>query len=243
MGVDMKTKTTAGRKTVPAKGAASSSSGGIRRRTTVELVVEELRSQITGGVIGDGEAIHQERIASELGVSRIPLREAMRQLEAEGLITITSHRGGVVSTLSRDQIRELFEIRSCLEPWLLELAIPCMTEADFCALEAVIDKVRSGEQEQWGELNWEFHEALYVPAAHPQTIQMLQRIHCNLHRYLRLQISATSGWDKAKNDHQALVAACRTGDVKRATALLQIHIMNAADELDKVLTERQSARS
>ncbi len=160
----------------PAASPAPVKRKNLKRQTTAELVADELRSRIIAGEIGEGEQLLQEQLASDLGVSRIPLREAMRQLEAEGLITLTSHRGGVVSVLTMDQIRELFEIRACLESWLLTLAIPVMTNADFESLDAIIDEMHPGEIAHWGELNWRFHQALYAPARRDQTLQMLRRV-------------------------------------------------------------------
>ena len=212
----------------------------LKRQTTTELVADELRNRIISGEIGEGEPLLQESLASDLGVSRIPLREAMRQLEAEGLVTLTSHRGGVVSVLSMDQIRELFEIRACLEAWLLTLAIPMMTETDFAALDAIIDEMRPGEITHWGELNWRFHEALYAAAGRDQTLQMLRRVHHNLDRYLRVQIAATSGWQKANAEHRNIVDFCRSRDVRRATALLDSHIMDASTELIETLSKRRA---
>jgi DNA-binding GntR family transcriptional regulator len=212
----------------------------LKRQTTAEQVAVELRSRIIAGEIGEGDQLLQEQLASELGVSRIPLREAMRQLEAEGLITLTSHRGGVVSVLSMDQIRELFEIRACLETWLLTVAIPMMNESDFEALDAIIDEMRPGEIAHWGELNWRFHQALYARAGRDQTLQLLRRIHHNLDRYLRVQISATSGWQKANVEHRGIVEFCRSKDVRRATAMLDSHIMDASTELIEALAKRRA---
>src|SRR5262245_22263850 len=94
------------------------------------------------GVLPEGQQLRQEALAADLGVSRIPVREALRQLEAEGFVAIESHRGAVVSKLSLDEIIELFELRIRLEGWLLALAIPEMGVDDLekagAALEAMI---------------------------------------------------------------------------------------------------------
>lgn len=230
------------KKAPPPASPASSRRLKMQRQTTADLVAEELRSRIISGEIGEGETLYQERLAANLGVSRIPLREAMRQLEAEGLITLSSHRGGVVSVLSFDEIRELFEIRSCLETWLLGAAIPHLKDADFQALDTMVDNMHHGEVERWGELNWAFHEKLYSPAGRKHTMQMLQRIHRNLDRYLRIQISITSGWKQAGEEHRAIIEACRARDVRRATALLEVHIMDGADALVKALMKRRASK-
>jgi DNA-binding GntR family transcriptional regulator len=212
----------------------------LKRQSTVDLVADELRHRIISGELAEGEQLLQEHLADDLGVSRIPVREALRQLEAEGLVTISSHRGGIVSELSLDEIKELFETRVCLETWLLSLAVPAMTDADFHAVEAAGAQMLPGEVTQWGELNWRFHEALYAPARRKQTMLMLRRIHHNIDRYLRLQITLTSGWQKAQREHRNIVDLCRAKDIPRATAALAAHIMNAANELIETISKRRA---
>lgn len=214
----------------------------LKRQTTAELVADELRQRIISGEIAEGQQLLQVQLANELGVSRIPLREALKQLDAEGLVTLSSHRGGVVSKLSIEEVGELFEIRSCLETWLLSLAIPNMTSADLAVIDSVIDRMRPGEVTHWGELNWQFHEALYAPARRGQTLQLLRRIHHNLDRYLRLQISMSSGWQKANAEHRAILEHCRSKDVRRATAYLDAHIMQTSEELVEALSKRRAKR-
>ena len=104
--------------------------------------------------------LRQERLAAELGVSRIPLREAIGRLEAEGLVTSVLHKGAVVSSLSLDEISELFEIRVQLETWLFELAVPKLTEDDLTLAEAItLEASRNGDVQTWGDLNFRFHES------------------------------------------------------------------------------------
>src|SRR5215510_6858495 len=105
------------------------------KRTIADQVAEVVRQRILTGQFKGGQPIRQEHLAAELGVSRIPLREALKQLAAEGFVTITSHKGAVVAELSVAEAEELFEIRLRLETWLLALAIPAMSEDDLAALE------------------------------------------------------------------------------------------------------------
>jgi DNA-binding GntR family transcriptional regulator len=120
------------------------------------------------------------------------------------------------------------------------MAIPMMEKRDFEALDAIIDEMRPGEIAHWGELNWRFHQVLYARAGREQTLQMLRRIHHNLDRYLRVQISATSGWQKANVEHRSIVEFCRSKDVRRATATLDSHIMDASTELIEALSKRRA---
>jgi DNA-binding GntR family transcriptional regulator len=106
----------------------------------------------------EGSPLRQDAIAEELAVSRIPVREALRQLEAEGLVTVQPHRGATVSSLSPAEIDELFDLRASIEPNLLRLAVPRLgsdeyerAEAVLAASESALDK---GDVSHWGELNW-----------------------------------------------------------------------------------------
>jgi DNA-binding GntR family transcriptional regulator len=213
----------------------------IERRTVAAEAAEILRQRILSGEIRGGQPIRQEQIAQELGVSRIPLREALKQLEAEGFVTIAPHKGAVVSTLSAEEAEELFALRHQLEGWLLREAIPRMREADFAHLDAIIDESRAPDNlARWGELNWQFHEALYRPAGRPLSLKVLKRIHDNLDRYLRLQIAITRDWDRAYRDHQDLVALSREGNVDAALRLLENHILGTAKALSSTLANRSA---
>jgi DNA-binding GntR family transcriptional regulator len=213
----------------------------IERRTVAAEAAEILRQRILSGEIRAGQPIRQEQIAQELGVSRIPLREALKQLEAEGFVTIAPHKGAVVATLSAEEAEELFALRAQLEGWLLREAIPQMREADFAHLDAIIDESRAPDNlARWGELNWQFHEALYRSAGRPLSLRFLKRIHDNLDRYLRLQIAITRDWDRAYKDHQDLVAFSRERNIEAAVALLEDHILGTAKALSSTLANRSA---
>jgi DNA-binding GntR family transcriptional regulator len=211
----------------------------IARRTVAAEAAVILRQRILSGDLRAGQPIRQEQIAQELGVSRIPLREALKQLEAEGFVTIEPHKGAVVSTLSLAEVEELFELRIHLESWLLKDAIPRMREADFAQLDAIIDESRVPDNlAHWGDINWRLHEAMYRPAGKPISLRFLKRIHDNLDRYLRLQIALTQDWDRAHGDHQRLIELSRAGDVETAVAVLERHIRHTARALAEALAPK-----
>src|SRR5487761_1059090 len=129
----------------------------IPRTSLASAVADKLREMIIRGEIQEGEQLSQGAVASDFQVSRIPVREAMRQLEAEGLITIVPHRGGVVSALSPEEIEELFDIRVLLESEVLKLSIPNLTDADFKQADEILqtyEKALWKEEEvgTWGRL-------------------------------------------------------------------------------------------
>ena len=207
----------------------------LARQTVASMTLEAIRDGILHGHYAEGEPLRQDALADELGVSRIPIREALRQLEAEGLVTFSPHRGAIVSSLSLDEIEEVFEIRSTVEPDLLRRAVPRLTEYQLDLADDVLDRyaqaLRSGDVAMWGELNWQFHSTLYAPAERPVTMGIVQRLHQQSDRYLRMQLALTHGETRANDEHRAIAAAARAGDVKRACALMRDHIAGAGRSL------------
>lgn len=204
----------------------------VGRQSLTDQIVGELRRRIVVGELPEGMPLRQERLAAELGVSRIPLREAIRQLEAEGLVTTEVHKGTVVSSLSPQEIDELFEIRTQLEAWLFGLAIPLMAETDFRAAEAVIAEASAiGDVHGWGELNWRFHHALYVASGRHIALRLLRTVHDNANRYVNLQLAVATDVENELVDHRQLVAFARLRDVDGGVALLRDHIGRVAANL------------
>ena len=149
----------------------------IVRKTTTELVADVLRDRILSGDIPPGEPLRQELFAEELGVSRIPVREALRLLSAEGLVDTIAHRGAFVTMLSRAEVQEFFELRLRLEPWILREAIPLLEETDLSQASDVVARMDAAEPRQWGQLNWQLHEHLYRAARRPAALGMIRALH------------------------------------------------------------------
>ena len=204
----------------------------IEKSTIATRVSRELRRRIVSGEYPIGMKLQQEQIASELGVSRSPVREALHQLEAEGLILLVSQKGAKVAPIHASEVAELFELRLLIEPYLLTRAIPNMTEADFDAAQRIIFEMDNVDLARWSEENWRFHAALYAPANRPAIMRTLERIHETFDRFLRMQITLTDGRWRAHEDHQRIMDACRGRQVEVAAALLKQHITTAGTALD-----------
>lgn len=197
-----------------------------------EQITTELRRRILNGQLAEGTTLRQERLASELGVSRIPLREAIRHLEAEGLVVSELHKGTVVSSLSPDELEELFGIRMQLETWLFEVAIPRMTAADLDRAEALIEEAsRTGDVGNWGELNWRFHEALYRASGNRIALRLLRSVHDNAARYVNLQLVMMQDVERELSDHHAMLAYARLRDADRGVDMLRRHIARVSRNL------------
>ena len=201
---------------------------GLLDKTTISIqVAQELRRRILAGHYPQGIKLQQEQIAAELGVSRSPVREALGQLEAEGLVVLTPQKGAQVSPISRDEIAELFELRLLVEPHLIALAIPQMTEADLNKATAIISEMADISIDGWGDANWRLHETLYAPAGRPGMVKLLRRTHETIGRYIRMQVMATNGRADAHREHKLILDACRKRDVGKAVGLLRQHIESA----------------
>lgn len=218
---------------------------GLHHRTIASAVVDALRRRILDGEFAAGAQLRQDSLAKEFGVSRIPIREALLQLDAEGLVKILPHRGAVVSELSVAEIKELFDLRALLEPRLLRLSAPHLTEKDYAELENILREysreLRARHVDRWGELNTAFHAALYRHAGQPRTATIVAALLQNCDRYTRLQLTYTKGLQRAETEHAELVRLCRAGNVERAAALLQQHIANVGDSLAAFIEKRAVA--
>jgi DNA-binding GntR family transcriptional regulator len=211
----------------------------IQRQTIASMTIEALRERILRGDYPDGEPLRQDALADELGVSRIPVREALRQLEAEGLVTFNPHRGAVVSSLSLDEIAELFELRAEIECDLVRRAIPNTTKEQVDRAIEVLDEfesaLRTSEASRWGPLNWHFHAALYAPANRSFTMSVLQKLHHHSDRYFRIHLLLANGGARANDEHRAIAAAVAKKDSKGAAQLMRTHILGAGQSLVEYL--------
>jgi DNA-binding GntR family transcriptional regulator len=219
----------------------------IQRQTLTSMTVEALRERILRGIYPAGEPLRQDAVAADLGVSRIPVREALRQLEAEGLVTFSPHRGAVVSSLSLDEIEELFELRADIESDLLRRALPEILPEHLDRAKEVLDAyevaLTSGEVSAWGELNWQFHSTLYAPAGRRMTMGIVQKLHQHSDRYLRMQLALTHGESRANDEHRAILAAVRKRDVHKSCRLLRQHILGAGGLLLNFLEAQRAGEA
>lgn len=218
----------------------------IPRQSLTSAVADRLRDQIIRGEIPEGAQLRQNVIAEQYGVSRIPVREALRQLDAEGLINIVPNRGAIVPKLSPNDIEELFAIRALLEPEVLKTSIPKLTQSQFAQAEAVLlefedDLQREDHIGNWGRLNWQFHSMLYSGANQPHFMSIIRNVNHNGERYTRLQLHLTHGIKRANEEHHRILELCRERDVAAACDLLRQHIQYAGQSLKRVVQQSRQA--
>jgi DNA-binding GntR family transcriptional regulator len=224
----------------------TASDSAIPRQSLTSAVADKLRDQIIRGEIAEGTQLRQDAIAAQYQVSRIPVREALRQLDAEGLIAIVPNRGAVVPALSPDDIEELFSIRALLEPEVLKLSVPHLTNEDFSEADAVLRKYvnelrRDDHVSAWGRLNWRFHSILYSRANQPRFMAIIRNVNNSGERYTRLQLYLTHGMKRANEEHHQILELCRKRDAAAAGKLLRQHIQYAGGSLKEVLEQKRAA--
>jgi DNA-binding GntR family transcriptional regulator len=222
----------------------SASTRGIPRQSLTSAVADKLREMIIRGEIQEGEQLRQDALADEFQVSRIPIREALRQIEAEGLVKIVAHHGAIVSSLSSDEIGELFDIRALLECDVLRLSIAHLKEEDFKKAEAILevfDKAVGTESDvgSWGRLNYQFHAMLYSRANRPRFMSIIQALNNNGDRYMRLHLLLTRDFEQVRAEHHALLDLCRKRDADAAGDLLKRHIQTAGKNLKEAVQQRR----
>lgn len=216
------------------------------RQSLAEAAVAALRRRILSGEFADGESLNQVAIAREYAISRIPLREAMRKLEAEGLLVFQPGKGAVIPRFSISEISEVVELRSLLEPVLMTRAIPRLRQADFEEAESILDQfdeaLQSGQVSVWGELNWRFHATLCAPNGSSIAMGILEGLHHFNQRYARVQISLTNWERRAAREHRTLLALCRRREKQKAASLLKSHILTAGHALIRALEEQRGTK-
>ena len=198
-----------------------------------ELVADELRRAIVGGQHAPGTQLKQDLVAAQFGVSRMPIREAFLQLEAEGLIEFRRHRVAIVKALSAEDIREIFEIRMMLESRAVELGVPNLTEKHILDISACHKVMCSFKQwgPEWPVHNKRFHATIYSAAGRTHMVQLISSVQIKLDRYLSLYLNNSRTLKKSNSEHAGILQACREGNAKRAALLTRKHIEETMESL------------
>ena len=204
-------------------------------RTLSAAIVEQLRRDILDGRYAAGEQLRQDALAAPFQVSRIPVREALFQLEAEGLVLIEPHKGAIVSSFSLDEINDVFDLRVLLEPRLLAQSAPRLTAADIAEVSALdaqfTSAINAQDVAQWGQLNARYHLALYRHAGQPRTLAIVTALLQTSDRFTRLQMNRASALNRAENEHRKLLRLCQEGKVAQACEHLVAHIEKVRQDL------------
>ncbi|MEA4877889.1 MAG: GntR family transcriptional regulator [Aminobacterium sp.] len=206
--------------------------------TAQRKICDVLRERILQGELRGGQQLRQDDIAKEFGVSRIPVREALIQLDAEGLVTFYPYKGAIVSSLSPADVHEIFTIRFALESAALRLAAQNMTSKDYKRIEKIMElRAKEENPELWSSLNWQFHSALYKFSRMPRLCEMIDSLHANIDRYLRIYHQFMMPKGEPEEAHKQIMKALKEGDTEQAIVLLEIHLRNADLKISQFLVK------
>jgi DNA-binding GntR family transcriptional regulator len=190
-----------------------------------ETVAAALRLDILRGRVTAGARLDIDEIAARHGVSRTPVRDALKQLEAEGLVQVLPYRGVEVTRLSAEDLRELFAIRIALERLAVAQAAANISGAELEGLRKILqrmDRARSRDQ-SWTTLNTSFHDAVHAASRSPRLIEMIRVQRTNVDRYVRAS-GSDLGIEAQQQEHWALLEALATRDAAAAQAVIERHL-------------------
>ncbi len=200
--------------------------------TASDIIAKHIREAIVTGEFDEGEPIRQDDVAKLFDVSKIPVREALKRLEAEGLVEFQKNRGAVVTSVSEPEIAQIFEVRAMLESNAIRLSVPRMTARTFQRAEEYCDAfAKETNVARWAELNWQFHSCLYEDAERSFLLNLIRSVNDRIERYLRIQLTLSGGTGVDDREHREILTACRARDAEKAAELLTLHITKACESL------------
>ena len=198
----------------------------IQRVSMVDNVTERLRRALLAGEIKPGERIKVAELEKRFGVSHIPIREAVRRLETEGLIVALPQRAAVAAGVDLEDLRGLYDLRRIIECEVIRRSVESMTQEQIDSVRKALETLEAVAQEhdspRFWELHRDFHWALLEPGATAWIERVLDQIWLASQRYVRLFVSKTL--DDAMRDHRELLACCEERDAARAEKLLRLHL-------------------
>src|SRR5688500_546120 len=201
-----------------------------RFAATPDLIADSLRDEILRGVIEPGAPLRQEELAERFQVSRLPVRDALLRLEAQGLVHVYPNRGAFVVSLTPDEVREIYEMRILLEGDILERAVPRMSADDWRRIDAAhAESVRRAHGPEWAGGAWAFRRALYEPAGRPRQLATIEQLRGTVARYWTVREALPSRSADWLADHDAIVEACRARSSVAARRRLGDHLQRVME--------------
>lgn len=219
---------------------------GFRRPPTAqEAVLGELRLAIVTGELQPGQQVLQDALAERFGVSRVPLREALKILEGEGQVIYRPHRGYFVAELDLNDLREVYQIRDLLESEAVRVAVPRITADEIAALSVALEEVErasaAGDLVGMSAANRRFHFGLIEAARMPRLLRLVRVLWDATDVYRSLYYADGSHREAVHDEHRQVLGAVRLGDADRAVSLLRHHRERAVATLERVLPGQPAA--
>ncbi|CAD5300095.1 Transcriptional regulator [Bosea sp. 62] len=201
-------------------------------QTVAEQVAGVLREAIADGSLAAGTVLRQDDLAEQFGFSRMPVRDALRQLEAEGIVSIHPTKGAHVAAMDGVEIAEIYALRELLECEALRLSVPAVTDAKLDEADRVLGQIDAEpDVGRWGALNRAFHLVLYSACGNCRLLGLIEAHHNAADRYVRILLSNLDYRSRSQAEHRELLAACRQRDESRAVHVLRQHLVEGSQTL------------
>ena len=209
-----------------------------------DVVSEALREAIVGGVLKPGERLMEIQLAEELGVSRTPVREAIRKLELEGFVIMMPRRGTYVADLSIKDINEVFEIRTALDVLAAGLAVERITEEELEQMERLLveigEYIEQGDLDKVVDIDSKFHDVLYRASRNDRLVGIISNLSEQFTRFRSISIAYPGRIKNTLEEHSRLVEAIAQRNVEAAQQMAREHMENAEQTLLIDINERRA---
>lgn len=204
-----------------------------------ESVLTELRDMIGSGRLAPGQQIVQESLSTTLGVSRVPIREALRVLEGEGQVVHFPNRGYFVANLTVEDLEEVYRIRALLEDEALRIAIKLLTDEDIDYIENILSEVEVAAQQRkisgLTDTNRRFHFAIFEACNMPRLVRMIRTLWDATDAYRGVYFASPSNLHEMEHEHRDMVQALRDRDADKLVELQEIHRANSVNAVSQII--------
>lgn len=218
--------------------------GTINPRPLHNEVADRLRRLITRGELTPGQRLNERVLTERFGISRTPLREAFKVLSSEGLVKLLPNRGAIVTTLTRADAEDMFQVMAALEALGGELACRRASDRDIAEIEALHGQMRAyfdqGDLADYFELNQRIHQKIIDCAGNLELAEAYRRIAARIRRVRYMANLSRPRWDEAMDEHEQILSALVARDSERLKALLALHLKNKFEVIRDWLAETEA---
>jgi DNA-binding GntR family transcriptional regulator len=203
------------------------------------IIEETLRSAILDGRLPAGTALRQQELATLFGVSRMPVREALRQLEAQSLLRVETHKGAVVAPLIAEDAADAYALRILVESEALRQSVPRLDADDIAVARSFIERLEvETDYTEMGKLNKGFHMALYAKASNKRLMSVVEQGLNEEERFLRFNLQDMSLGKVAQDDHWQLLRLAESGRVEETVQALELHLHRGMSAVTQYLSRK-----
>lgn len=209
-------------------------------RTVTNALMQAIRESIVSGTYAPGNHLRLDELAAKYEVSTMPIREALRALEAEGIVTNIPHRGTFVTQFTAAELDDIYEIRAALEQMATLAAVPNLNAETINELQQLIEMGHSDQYNvaQLVQMNTDFHTRLYETSGRKHLCDLILILRHRTHHYLHAYVTELKRFGRAQEEHQAIVDACKSGDAQKAADLMYAHVRQVGQSLADYIRSR-----